>query len=115
MRRAIGTSCMRVYFADYIASNNELIEILREIDEKNAWKARSQTLDELFEHGAQQWAVDTANEVEDHLNSFAYQMLCTCALFDESTRYGADFGGNLEEWFGRTREEFKALLRKAVT
>jgi hypothetical protein len=102
------------YFADYTASTNELVEILREIEGKDSWSTRYQPIDGLHDLGLQQWAADTEKGVQDRLNTNAYRMLGICALFDESNRYGADYSGSSEAGFGLTRDEFKTSLRKAV-
>jgi hypothetical protein len=60
------------------------------------------------------WDADTANGVQDRLNSTAYRMLGTYGLFDESNRYGADFSGRIEDGVGVSLDEFKEMLLAAI-
>lgn len=109
------------YFADYTVSSNELLKLLNEIDQENdqqnqqPWKADTIPLDNFFDQAKQLWAQDTARGVQDRLNTRAYQMLGTYGLFDEGNRYGADFGDRVESGFGVTRDEFREMLRRAIT
>ncbi|KAL1964395.1 hypothetical protein VTN77DRAFT_6953 [Rasamsonia byssochlamydoides] len=102
------------YFADYTISSNELLTILNELEGAEKWKPNQIPLTGFFQQAKQLWDADTANGVQDRLNSTAYQMLGTYGLFDESNRYGADFSGKIEEGFGVSLDEFKEILRTAI-
>lgn len=103
------------YFADYTISSNELLSLLNEshIDEQ-PWTANTTALDGWLSTATQLWEKDTADGVEDRLNSTAYRMLGTYGLFDERNRYGADFSDRVETGFGIGREEFAEVLRGLV-
>ncbi|PYI02434.1 NAD(P)-binding protein [Aspergillus sclerotiicarbonarius CBS 121057] len=99
------------YFADYTISSNELLDMLNESDiDKQSWTANTIALDGWLSTATQLWEKDTADGVEDRLNSTAYRMLGTYGLFDEENRYGADFGDRVEVGFGMGREEFWDVL-----
>ena len=79
------------YFADYALSTNELLALLEEV--APGWKVENVSLESLLSHALQNWDEDSANGVEDRVNSAAYMMLGTYGIFEEGNRYGANFGG----------------------
>jgi hypothetical protein len=102
-----------VYFADYTLSTNELLDLLEEMS--SGWKVENVPVANLLSQGLQQWEMDSANGVEDRLNSAAYMMLGTYGIFGEHNRYGADFGGKVEKWWEQGKAELKQDLRKLVS
>ncbi|PWY96495.1 NAD(P)-binding protein [Aspergillus sclerotioniger CBS 115572] len=103
------------YFADYTISSNEVLSMLNETHvDGQPWTVNAIALDGWLKTATQLWEKDTADGVEDRLNSTAYRMLGTYGLFDEENQYGADFSDRVEARFGMGREEFVEVLRSVV-
>jgi hypothetical protein len=94
-------------------STNELIEVLEELDGQS-WQVIDIPLDSFLEKAKEAWHQDTKDGVTDRLNSPAYRMLGTLALFDENNRYTADFGAKLEPGWDEGREALKAELKRLL-
>ncbi|KAJ5924383.1 hypothetical protein N7466_008570 [Penicillium verhagenii] len=106
------------YFADYTISSNELVTALvsdESDDSREVWSKNEIPLSTFLQQGKEMWAQDTADGVQDRLNSAAYQMLGMYGLFEETNRYGADFSEKIEEGFGIPLEEFQEILQEAVS
>ncbi|KAH7243923.1 hypothetical protein NW759_016664 [Fusarium solani] len=103
------------YFASHTVSTNELIDILEEIEiDGRGWQVVDVPLDGFLEKAKEAWRQDTKDGVTDRLNSPAYRMLGTSALFEESNRYSADFGDKLEPGWDEGREALKANLKSLL-
>ncbi|KAK9250632.1 hypothetical protein V1507DRAFT_23303 [Lipomyces tetrasporus] len=102
------------YFADYNVTTNELSKILEEITKPNGWSVALVPVATLFADGKQKWQEDSAKNVQDRLNSAAYQMLGTYGIFEESNRYGADFSDKIEKGWLRDLEHLKEDLSQIV-
>lgn len=100
------------YFADYTLSTNELLSLLKDVSP--GWKVENVPVGNLLSEGLRQWDADSANGVEDRLNSAAYMMLGTYGLFDEGNRFGADFGGKIEDGWEHGNDELHKDLRKML-
>jgi hypothetical protein len=64
-----------------------------------------------FEKALQMWEEDTKNGVVDRLNTAAYPMLGTYALFHEDNRYGADSSEMAEPGWTKSTDELKEELK----
>jgi hypothetical protein len=102
------------YFADTTISTNVLIPILNEITEPEEWTTVKVPVESLLEDGMRLWEEDTAKGVENRLDTASYKMLGTYGVFEEGNRYGADFGGKVEEGFGRDKRWLKGVLRECI-
>ncbi|KAH8653622.1 ankyrin repeat-containing domain protein [Xylariales sp. PMI_506] len=100
------------YFHSHSVSTNELIALLEEID--GGWKVADITLDGFVDKARALWHEDTKNNVKDRLNSTAYRMLGTSALFDEANRYHADFTELLEPGWDEGRDALKENLKRLL-
>lgn len=96
------------YFADYTLSTNELLVLLEEV--APGWKVENVPVESLLNRALQNWDEDSANGVEDRLNSAAYMMLGTYGVFEEGNRYGADFGGKVEKGWEQGNVQLKQEL-----
>lgn len=96
------------YFADYIVSTNQLVEIVEEVQGQKKFEIVNVPLDSFFENGKKAYAEDTKSGVQDRLNSAAYQMLGTYGVFEEGNRYGRDLVGRLR----RGGSDRRVILRK---
>lgn len=99
------------YFAEYTISTNELVSIVQEATSPQSWKIVRVPLSGFFEKALQMWEEDTKNGVVDRLNTAAYPMLGTCALFHEDNRYGADFSEMAEPGWRKSTDELKEELK----
>ena len=97
------------YFADYTLSTIELLALLKEVSP--GWKIENVPIENLLSQGLQKWDEDSANGVEDRLNSAAYMMLGTYDIFAEGNRYGADFKAKTEKDLEKEKEELKQDLQ----
>lgn len=102
-----------VYFANYTLSTNELLGLLEDVSP--GWKVENMSVGNLLSEGLRQWDSDTANGVEDRLNSVAYMMLGNYGLFEEGNRFGADFGRKVEKGWEHGNEELQKDLRKLLS
>ncbi|KAK2685007.1 hypothetical protein QWA68_016201 [Fusarium oxysporum] len=101
------------YFASHTVSTNELIGILEEIDDRG-WQVVDVPLDGFVDKAKEAWRQDSKDGVTDRLNSPAYRMLGTSALFDETNRYSADFRDKLEPGWDEGREALKVNLKRLL-
>jgi hypothetical protein len=103
------------YFASSTVSTNELIVILEDIHGRETWKVVDVPVADLLQRGQKLWEEEAASGISDKLNSKAYPLLGTAAIFDEKNRFGADFGDKLElgwdQGTDRLKEHLKELLR----
>ncbi|KAE9376193.1 NAD(P)-binding protein [Stipitochalara longipes BDJ] len=99
------------YFADYTVSTNELESLVREATSPQSWEVVHVSLSGFFDKALQMWEEDTKNGVVDRLNSAAYPMLGTYALFHEDNRYGADFSEMAEPGWTKSTDELKEELK----
>ena len=99
-----------VFFASHTVSTNQLIDIIKEELADQDWKVVDVALDGFAEKARELWDQDTKNGVQDRLNSRAYAMLGTAAIFDENNKYGADFGTKVEPGW----DEGEATLRRQL-
>ncbi|KAK9322292.1 hypothetical protein V1517DRAFT_323962 [Lipomyces orientalis] len=102
------------YFADYNVTTNELSKILGELTQPEKWSVANVPVATLFEDGKKKWQEDSENNVQDRLNSAAYQMLGTYGIFEESNRYGADFSHKVEPGWLRDLEQMKEDLAQLI-
>lgn len=98
------------YFASHTVTTNQLISLAKEIG--GNWEVFDVSVDGFVENGRQHWNKDTAKGVKDRMNTPAYAMLGTAALFDENNRYGGDFGHKLEPGWDEGDEALKDNLKK---
>ena len=102
-----------VYIANHTISTNKLITMVESlgIDE---WKVVDVPLEGFIKTGTELWNQDTAKGITNRLESQAYPILGTAAIFDENNRYGADFGTKVEPGWEENDEilliELKELL-----
>ncbi|KAM6522966.1 hypothetical protein FALCPG4_012573 [Fusarium falciforme] len=101
------------YFASHTVSTNDIIALLKELGGPG-WKIVDIPLGECIEQGRALWEQDTASGVVDRLNTKAYPMLGTAALFDETNRYGANFGDKLELGWDEGLDTLATNLKKLV-
>ena len=103
------------YFASHTVSTNELVDILGEITtDGRKWDVIDVPLDGFLEKAREAWHQDTRDGLTDRLNSSAYRMLGTAAIFEQSNRYSADFGDKLEPGWDEGREALKMDLRSLL-
>lgn len=100
------------YFVDYTLSTKELLSLLEEVSP--GWKVDNVPVENLLRQGLQQWEVDTANGVDDRLNSAAYMMLGTYGIFEEANRYGADFDEKIGKGWEQGQNELRQDLQKLI-
>lgn len=100
-----------IYVASHTVSTNDLIAIV-EASSKTAWKVVDVPLEELAAKGKEQWELDTKAGVKDRLQSSAYRMLGTAALFNEVNRYSADFGDKMEKGWDEGLEALQDNVKK---
>jgi hypothetical protein len=103
----------QAYFADYIISCNELLEMINDFEDET-WTAKHVSLDDFYEKGKALWDEDTAKGVQDRRSTMGYIMLGTYGCFHEENRYSTDYTGLLEPGCGWTRDQFAQELRKAI-
>ncbi|KAJ9133430.1 NAD-binding protein [Pleurostoma richardsiae] len=102
------------YFASSTVSTNELIEILEDIRTKETWKVVDVPVANLLQTGRRLWEEEEASGISDKLNSKAYPLLGTAALFDEENRFGADFGHKLEPGWDQGKDKLKEHLKQLL-
>lgn len=102
-----------VYVANHTISTNKLITMVESLGIAE-WKVVDAPLEGLIKTGTELWHEDTAKGITNRLESQAYPILGTAALFDENNRYGADFGTKVEPGWEEGDEtllkELKELL-----
>ncbi|KAH6866256.1 hypothetical protein B0T10DRAFT_502680 [Thelonectria olida] len=101
------------YFASHTVSTNQLAAIIQESC-GGGWKVIDRPLDGFVGEGRELWEQDTVEGVKDRLNTQAYQMLGSAALFDEFNRYGADFGDKAEPGWDEGQEALRDNLKRLL-
>jgi uncharacterized protein YbjT (DUF2867 family) len=101
------------YFASATLSTNEMRDIINELAlarNQTPWNVVDTPIDGMVDIGRGLWEKDTAAGVQDRLGTDAYRILATASVFDESNRYGADFGSKIEPFGGEDLETLKKNL-----
>lgn len=101
------------YFASHTVTTNQLIRVVKEVTD-GSWKVVDIPLEGFIDQGRKLWEQDTANQVENRVNTQAYAMLGTAALFDERNRYNGDFGDMLEVGWDEGDDVLKETLKKII-
>jgi hypothetical protein len=101
------------YFASHTVSTNQLAAIIKESC-GGGWKVIDIPLDGFVDKARVLWEQDTVKGVKDRINSPAYQMLGTAALFDEHNRYGANFGDKLEPGWDEGEDALRDNLKRLI-
>jgi nucleoside-diphosphate-sugar epimerase len=102
------------YFASHIVTTNQLIKIMSEISDDSEWKVENIPLEGFVENAMELWDRDSKNSVVDRLNTAAYAMLGTVAIFNEENRYNADFGDMLEAGWDEGMASLVMTLKKLL-
>ena len=103
------------YFAEYTVNTNELKELVTEITNPTLWNSTNAPLEGFFEKAKDLWDQDTKEGVVDRLNTRAYPMLGTYALFHEDNRYNADFGQSVEPGWNKSMDELRTELKQLLS
>lgn len=101
------------YFATHTVTTNQLIALVEEVG-GDGWKVTDVDVSSFVERGRKLWQQDTEDGVENRVASQAWAMLGTAAIFDESNRYGGDFGTKLEKGWDEGVDTLKEELRELL-
>lgn len=105
----------QAYFAEYTISTNDLERVVKEVAGSTKWTTVHMPLNGFFDEAKRLWDEDTKIGVVDRLNSTAYPMLGTYALFDEGNRYSANFEDKNEPGWTKTIDELKEELKVVLS
>ncbi|KAI0967029.1 hypothetical protein F4678DRAFT_483385 [Xylaria arbuscula] len=102
------------YFQSHSISTNELVSIVKGIG-GGEWEILDVQLEGFKEKAKELWDNDSKNNATDRLNTAAYRMLGTSAIFDEQNYYDGDFSKKVElgwdEGLDSLKENLKTLLQ----
>ncbi|KAH7183793.1 hypothetical protein BKA60DRAFT_687523 [Fusarium oxysporum] len=101
------------YFANYTATTNELVEIIKQVAD-DPWGIVDVSVEDAMRKGRQLWDEDTRNGAEVRIGTLAYNMLGSASLFDENNYYGADFDDKVESGWHISHGELGADLRSLL-
>ena len=105
------------YFASHTVTTNELIALVKEVsdDPEKPWSvADLPDTEALRRYAMRLWDEDTDKGVEDRLNTQAFTMLSTAAVFEESNLFGADYGEKLEPGWNEGSETLKEQIKQLI-
>lgn len=102
-----------VYVADYTISTNELLSILESLIP--GWNVKKVNINNFFQMAKEMWGADRAAGVKETLGTEAYMMLGTYGMFEESNRYGADFGDKAEPFYMKNTDQLRDELEDILS